>query len=183
MSKRDAFSYKSQSAKALASVGERVSPYRSSTPCRSFLREYARKNLARSCGATLTRASPLRQSTNTEGSIRQLADRPAEMKSDTKQRKHVFLRFSEERHTRLSQFLSRVRHPSHLKVCLDVGSVHTRNARVVGFCRHISTPRLNASRHFHLAPINVVISHESQRFLILESASRLDAFSGYPFPT
>ena len=51
------------------------------------------------------------------------------------------------------------------------------------FCRHISTPRLHALLHFHLAPINVVIFHESQRFLILESASRLDAFSGYPIPT
>ena len=27
--------------------------------------------------------------------------------------------------------------------------------------RRISTPRLNALQHFHLAPINVVISHES----------------------
>ena len=51
------------------------------------------------------------------------------------------------------------------------------------FCRHISTPRLKALLPFHLVPINVVISHESQRFLILESASRLDAFSGYPIPT
>ena len=51
------------------------------------------------------------------------------------------------------------------------------------FCRLISTPRLKRLLPFHLAPINVVISHESQRFLILESASRLDAFSGYPFPT
>ena len=51
------------------------------------------------------------------------------------------------------------------------------------FCRLISTPRLSALLHVHLVPINVVISHESQRFLILESASRLDAFSGYPIPT
>jgi len=49
--------------------------------------------------------------------------------------------------------------------------------------RGISTPRLNALLRFHLVPINVVISHGPQRFLILGLVSRLDAFSGYPFPT
>ena len=51
------------------------------------------------------------------------------------------------------------------------------------FCRGISTPRLNTLLCFHLAPINVVISHGPQRFLILGFVSRLDAFSGYQFPT
>jgi hypothetical protein len=42
---------------------------------------------------------------------------------------------------------------------------------------------------FHLLPINVLVSHgpsESPKTLgvfILEGASHLDAFSGYPFPT
>ena len=51
------------------------------------------------------------------------------------------------------------------------------------FCRRISTPRLKRLLSFHLVPINVVISHGPQRFLILGLASRLDAFSGYPIPT
>ena len=49
--------------------------------------------------------------------------------------------------------------------------------------RRISTLQLNALLHVHLGPINVIISHGPERFLILEEASRLDAFSGYPFPT
>ena len=49
--------------------------------------------------------------------------------------------------------------------------------------RIISIRRLNALLRLQLEPINLVISQGSQRFLILGSASRLDAFSGYPFPT
>ena len=55
--------------------------------------------------------------------------------------------------------------------------------------RLISNARLNASRRLHLHPINLVVSQESsgnlkfQGSLILRWASRLDAFSGYPFRT
>jgi len=49
--------------------------------------------------------------------------------------------------------------------------------------RAISTSRLNTLLCLHLKPINVIISHGSQRFLILELASFLDAFRIYPFPT
>ena len=47
--------------------------------------------------------------------------------------------------------------------------------------RAISTARLNASRRLHLQPIDVVVSHGPQRVLIPGPASRLDAFSAYPF--
>ncbi len=49
--------------------------------------------------------------------------------------------------------------------------------------RNISTPWLSTLLYVHLAPINVIISYVSQRFLILKVASLLDAFRGYPFPT
>ena len=54
--------------------------------------------------------------------------------------------------------------------------------------RPISTGQLNASRHVHLQPINHVFymgSYHVNRVgsLILRWASRLDAFSAYPFPT
>src|SRR3569833_1867731 len=54
--------------------------------------------------------------------------------------------------------------------------------------RPISTGQLNASRRLHTQPINHVFymgSYHVDRVgsLILRGASRLDAFSAYPFPT
>ena len=54
--------------------------------------------------------------------------------------------------------------------------------------RSISTGQLNALLHLHTRPINVVVSNGpsgdfSQGDLVLRGASRLDAFSGYPFRT
>ena len=51
------------------------------------------------------------------------------------------------------------------------------------YCWRISTPPLNRLLGVHVEPINLVISEGPQRFLILEWASRLDAFSGYPVRT
>ena len=47
--------------------------------------------------------------------------------------------------------------------------------------RTISTGQLNALLHLHLRPIDVVVFHGPQGYLVLRGASRLDAFSGYPF--
>ena len=47
--------------------------------------------------------------------------------------------------------------------------------------RAISTGQLNALLRLHLRPIDVVVYHGSQGYLVLRGASRLDAFSGYPF--
>ena len=57
--------------------------------------------------------------------------------------------------------------------------------------RPISTSKLNALPHLHTWPINLVIFEGSsvspvamgKGYLILGLASRLDAFSGYPFRT
>ena len=53
--------------------------------------------------------------------------------------------------------------------------------------RPISIGQLHALLHFHLRPIYLVVFKGSYRFrvgyLILRGASRLDAFSVYPFPT
>ena len=53
--------------------------------------------------------------------------------------------------------------------------------------RPISDSQLHALLHFHLCPIYLVVFKGSYRFcggyLILRGASRLDAFSVYPFPT
>ena len=46
--------------------------------------------------------------------------------------------------------------------------------------RAISTSQLNALLHLHLWPIDVVVYHGPQGYLVLRGASRLDAFSGYP---
>ena len=46
--------------------------------------------------------------------------------------------------------------------------------------RAISTGQLNALQRLHLRPIDVVVYHGSQGYLVLRGASRLDAFSGYP---
>ena len=47
--------------------------------------------------------------------------------------------------------------------------------------RAISTGQLNALLRLHLRPIDVVVYHGPQGYLVLRGASRLDAFSGYPF--
>ena len=57
-----------------------------------------------------------------------------------------------------------------------------RNARGGSF-RAISSARLCASLHLHLRPINVVVCDGPRGDLILRTASCLDAFSAYPFPT
>jgi hypothetical protein len=55
--------------------------------------------------------------------------------------------------------------------------------------RAISTARLHMLPCFHLPPINVLVSYgpsegpKTLGALILEGASHLDAFSGYPCPT
>ena len=49
--------------------------------------------------------------------------------------------------------------------------------------RVISTARLRPSPTLHLQPINVVVSNDPQRDLILWLASCLDAFSTYPYQT
>ena len=54
--------------------------------------------------------------------------------------------------------------------------------------RPISTGQLNTLPRLHSQPIDPVVyrgsySHEGMGKLILESASRLDAFSAYPFRT
>ena len=47
--------------------------------------------------------------------------------------------------------------------------------------RAISTGQLNALLRLHLRPIDEVVYLGSQGYLVLRGASRLDAFSGYPF--
>ena len=47
--------------------------------------------------------------------------------------------------------------------------------------RAISTGQLNALLRLHLRPIDVVVYLGPQGYLVLRGASRLDAFSGYPF--
>ena len=49
--------------------------------------------------------------------------------------------------------------------------------------RAISSARLCASLHLHLRPIDVVVCDGPRGDLILRTASCLDAFSAYPFPT
>ena len=91
---------------------------------------------------------PLRQSTNTECS----KNSSLKTKSDTNTRKR----------TRLPQFLpghdERGRRESNAFMSSERRRVMTQSFE---FCRLISTPRLKGLLPFHLAPINVVISHES----------------------
>ena len=59
-----------------------------------------------------------------------------------------------------------------------------RNQESIGQAeRPISTGQLNASQRLHLLPINLVIFQGSSGRPHLGGASRLDAFSGYPFRT
>src|ERR1039458_5358494 len=70
---------------------------------------------------------------------------------------------------------------------------HTVDASTTNECRSqatrpISTGQLRALQRFHLRPINPVVCWGPYRVnpegdLILRRASRLDAFSGYPFRT
>ena len=47
--------------------------------------------------------------------------------------------------------------------------------------RAISTGQLNALLRLHLRPIDEMVYLGPQGYLVLRGASRLDAFSGYPF--
>ena len=47
--------------------------------------------------------------------------------------------------------------------------------------RTISIGQLNALLRLHLRPIDEVVYLGPQGYLVLKGASRLDAFSGYPF--
>ena len=47
--------------------------------------------------------------------------------------------------------------------------------------RTISTSQLNVLPRLHLWPIDEVVFLGPQGYLVLRGASRLDAFSGYPF--
>ena len=49
--------------------------------------------------------------------------------------------------------------------------------------RLISTGKLRTLLPLHVRPINVVVFHEPEGNLFFEKASRLDAFSAYPFRT
>ncbi len=49
--------------------------------------------------------------------------------------------------------------------------------------RTISTGQLSMLPCLHLRPIDVVVYHGPQGYLVLRGASRLDAFSGYPVRT
>ena len=74
-------------------------------------------------------------------------------------------------------------------VLLIIGPVRGARVKRVGFVvtgsnqayRTISTSQLNALLRLHLWPIDVVVYHGPQGYLVLRGASRLDAFSGYPF--
>ena len=46
--------------------------------------------------------------------------------------------------------------------------------------RTISTGQLSTLLRLHLRPIDVMVFHGPQGYLVLRGASRLDAFSGYP---
>ena len=66
-------------------------------------------------------------------------------------------------------------------------SVRIRFLRVWISLRPISSSQLHALLHFHLCPIYLVVFKGSyfrrMGYLILRAASRLDAFSVYPFQT
>ena len=54
---------------------------------------------------------------------------------------------------------------------------------VIELYRAIRTGKLHALLRFHTRPIDVVVFHGSQGYLVLRGVSRLDAFSGYPVRT
>ena len=65
--------------------------------------------------------------------------------------------------------------------------LHTDSEFIWSSPRSISNSQLHVLPHFHLFPIYLVVFKGSYRlcggYLILRGASRLDAFSVYPFPT
>ena len=69
------------------------------------------------------------------------------------------------------------------------GSLSPRKEKYGQASRPISTARLCASPRLRLRPIDPVLSRgpsvgsSPMGCLVLRRASRLDAFSGYPFPT
>jgi len=63
----------------------------------------------------------------------------------------------------------------------SVSGVRRRRRVVDQADRTISTGQLHVLPRFHTRPIDVVVFHGSRRVLVLRGASRLDAFSGYPF--
>ncbi len=72
-----------------------------------------------------------------------------------------------------------------IALLLDLASSHRS---VCQASRLISTGQLHTLLRFHTQPINVLVLNESsgnkfQGDLVLKEASRLDAFSGYPFRT
>ena len=71
------------------------------------------------------------------------------------------------------------------EICSSIEGKEEANSRAR--FRPISTAQLSMSPRLHLRPIDLVVYQESfalrQRCLILRQASRLDAFSGYPFRT
>ena len=97
----------------------------------------------------------------------------------------------------LNPYLSKLRESAHLQPCArpQEGSAHIRGFSFTAFLawgdmkttpesfRVISTARLRPSPTLHLQPINVVVSNDPQRDLILWLASCLDAFSTYPYQT
>ena len=96
----------------------------------------------------------------------------------------------------LNPYLSKLRESAHLQPCARPreGSAHIRGFSITAFFawgdkttpesfRVISTARLRPSPTLHLQPINVVVSNDPQRDLILWLASCLDAFSTYPYQT
>lgn len=95
----------------------------------------------------------------------------------------------------LSQTLHSGREPDHGLVSVVVTRLHSvsyvlvlANVMCVVSPRPISTSHLHALLRFQFWPINPIVCRGSYplkvvRNLILEQASRLDAFSGYPFRT
>jgi hypothetical protein len=77
---------------------------------------------------------------------------------------------------------------SHQYLCVVSDTAQWTRSFFVVSPRPISTSHLHALLHFQFWPINPVVCRgpyplEGVRNLILEQASRLDAFSGYPFRT
>ena len=84
-----------------------------------------------------------------------------------------------------------LRPAAHAPACAKGKSrgTHPRNQQYGQASRPISNARLNASPRLHLHPIDRIVSPGSsggtcpRGDLVLRWASRLDAFSGYPFRT
>ena len=81
-------------------------------------------------------------------------------------------------------------HRNTIKVCkkLQILIDNYTMKKILSSPRPISTSKLNSSRCLHIWPINLLVSKgpyqiNSVGYLILRWASRLDAFSAYPFRT